>query len=124
MKLSDTCRKQLEEAETRVEIADEARGRCACRTAPFEQSMTLAEYMARAAEGCRGGARPLGAGARARIPPTIHRAMRYSLFAGGKRIRPLLAIAAAAVSAADAPSGIESCGLRAGDDPHLLADPR
>lgn len=40
-------------------------------------------------------------------PPTIHRAMRYSLFAGGKRIRPLLAIAAAeAVS--DAPVGIES----------------
>jgi len=28
-------------------------------------------------------------------PPTIHRAMRYSLFAGGKRIRPLLALAAA-----------------------------
>jgi geranylgeranyl diphosphate synthase type II len=40
-------------------------------------------------------------------PPTIHRAMRYSLFAGGKRIRPLLAMAAAeAVS--DAPVGIES----------------
>jgi geranylgeranyl diphosphate synthase type II len=40
-------------------------------------------------------------------PPTIHRAMRYSLFAGGKRIRPLLAIAAAeAVS--DAPVGVES----------------
>jgi len=45
-------------------------------------------------------------------PPTIHRAMRYSLFAGGKRIRPLLAIAAAeAVS--PAPAGIESaaCAL-------------
>ena len=28
-------------------------------------------------------------------PETIHRAMRYSLFAGGKRIRPLLCIAAA-----------------------------
>lgn len=28
-------------------------------------------------------------------PPTIHKAMRYSLFAGGKRIRPALAIAAA-----------------------------
>jgi geranylgeranyl diphosphate synthase, type II len=28
-------------------------------------------------------------------PETIHRAMRYSLFAGGKRIRPLLAMAAA-----------------------------
>jgi geranylgeranyl diphosphate synthase, type II len=45
-------------------------------------------------------------------PSTIHRAMRYSLFAGGKRIRPLLAIAAAeAVSTA--PAGIESaaCAL-------------
>jgi geranylgeranyl diphosphate synthase type II len=45
-------------------------------------------------------------------PATIHRAMRYSLFAGGKRMRPLLAIAAAdAVS--DAPAGIESaaCAL-------------
>src|SRR5438874_9790779 len=40
-------------------------------------------------------------------PATIHRAMRYSLFAGGKRIRPLLAIAAAeAVS--PAPEGIEA----------------
>jgi geranylgeranyl diphosphate synthase type II len=34
--------------------------------------------------------------------------MRYSLFAGGKRIRPLLAIAAAQ-SVSDAPIGIESC---------------
>src|SRR5258708_45763 len=45
--------------------------------------------------------------AEAANPATIHRAMRYSLFAGGKRIRPLFAIAAAdAVS--DAPVGIES----------------
>ena len=29
-------------------------------------------------------------------PATIHRAMRYSLFAGGKRIRPALCLAAAA----------------------------
>ena len=28
-------------------------------------------------------------------PDTIHRAMRYSLFAGGKRIRPILCIEAA-----------------------------
>ncbi len=45
-------------------------------------------------------------------PPVIHRAMRYSLFAGGKRIRPLLAMAAAeAVS--DRPHGIENaaCAL-------------
>ncbi|MGH9583706.1 MAG: polyprenyl synthetase family protein [Bryobacteraceae bacterium] len=39
-------------------------------------------------------------------PASIHRAMRYSLFAGGKRIRPILAIAAArAVS--DSPDSIE-----------------
>ena len=45
-------------------------------------------------------------------PPAIHRAMRYSLFAGGKRIRPLLAMAAAE-AVADAPLGIESaaCAL-------------
>src|ERR1700681_3263257 len=45
-------------------------------------------------------------------PESIHRAMRYSLFAGGKRIRPILCMAAAeAVS--DSPVGIESaaCAL-------------
>src|SRR5215470_9080233 len=45
-------------------------------------------------------------------PAAIHRAMRYSLFAGGKRIRPLLAMAAAeAVS--ENPHGIEdaACAL-------------
>jgi geranylgeranyl diphosphate synthase type II len=36
------------------------------------------------------------------VPPaTIHRAMRYSLFAGGKRIRPLLCLAAAAAVSGD-----------------------
>jgi geranylgeranyl diphosphate synthase type II len=40
-------------------------------------------------------------------PASIHRAMRYSLFAGGKRIRPILAIAAGrAVS--DSPIAIEN----------------
>ena len=45
-------------------------------------------------------------------PALIHRAMRYSLFAGGKRIRPLLAIAAAE-AIADSPTGIENaaCSL-------------
>src|SRR5213592_4854782 len=37
-------------------------------------------------------------------PPTIHKAMRYSLFAGGKRMRPVLALAAA-----------EACGGKAVD---------
>src|SRR5262249_40135331 len=36
-------------------------------------------------------------------PATIHRAVRYSLFAGGKRLRPLLVMAAA--EAVDAPAG-------------------
>ena len=31
----------------------------------------------------------------ARMPETLHRAMRYSVFAGGKRIRPILVIAGA-----------------------------
>lgn len=40
-------------------------------------------------------------------PASIHRAMRYSLFAGGKRIRPILAMAAArAVSGS--PEGVAS----------------
>jgi geranylgeranyl diphosphate synthase, type II len=39
-------------------------------------------------------------------PETIHKAMRYSLFAGGKRIRPLLAMAAAS-AVADVPTGVE-----------------
>ena len=33
-------------------------------------------------------------------PPTIHKAMRYSIFAGGKRIRPVLCLAACEAVAA------------------------
>ncbi|HTR35990.1 MAG TPA: farnesyl diphosphate synthase [Bryobacteraceae bacterium] len=41
------------------------------------------------------------------LPESIHKAMRYSLFAGGKRVRPILCMAAAeAVS--DSPTGIEA----------------
>lgn len=45
-------------------------------------------------------------------PATIHRAMRYSLFAGGKRIRPILCMAAAE-TVSDDPAGIEdaACSL-------------
>ncbi|HEY3458996.1 MAG TPA: farnesyl diphosphate synthase [Bryobacteraceae bacterium] len=45
-------------------------------------------------------------------PESIHRAMRYSLFAGGKRIRPILAIAAARTIGGDT-TGIENaaCAL-------------
>jgi geranylgeranyl diphosphate synthase type II len=45
-------------------------------------------------------------------PQTIHRAMRYSLFAGGKRIRPILCISAAAAVSDDAPGAVEAgCAL-------------
>lgn len=45
-------------------------------------------------------------------PEAIHKAMRYSLFAGGKRIRPVLAISAA-YALADVPAGVENaaCAL-------------
>lgn len=46
------------------------------------------------------------------LPETIHRAMRYSLFAGGKRIRPILCLQAAAAVIDDAPGAIEAaCSL-------------
>lgn len=41
-------------------------------------------------------------------PPSIHRAMRYSLFAGGKRIRPILCIEAAR-AAGDASDRVVPC---------------
>jgi geranylgeranyl diphosphate synthase type II len=69
--------------------------------------MTLAEYVthqqARADDALQRWVPP-----ESRQPESIHKAMRYSLFAGGKRIRPILCMAAAeAVS--DSPVGIESC---------------
>ena len=42
-----------------------------------------------------------------RAPSTIHRAMRYSLFAGGKRIRPVLAMAACEAIVEGGMDGIE-----------------
>ena len=45
-------------------------------------------------------------------PATIHRAMRYSLFAGGKRIRPILCLQGAAAVADDVPGALEAgCAL-------------
>src|SRR5881227_3037484 len=41
-------------------------------------------------------------------PETIHRAMRYSLFAGGKRIRPILCMEAAR-AVAGGPDGVAAC---------------
>src|SRR5580700_5222180 len=68
--------------------------------------MTLADYMS-AQQKTVDAALERWVPAETENPATIHRAMRYSLFAGGKRVRPLLAIASAE-AVADAPAGIES----------------
>jgi geranylgeranyl diphosphate synthase, type II len=43
-------------------------------------------------------------------PVSIHRAMRHSVFAGGKRLRPVLCMEAAAMIAGELPPGIEELG--------------
>lgn len=43
-------------------------------------------------------------------PATIHRAMRHSVFAGGKRIRPILCMEAGRLTACELPEGIEDLG--------------
>jgi geranylgeranyl diphosphate synthase type II len=50
--------------------------------------------------------------AEATEPATIHKAVRYSLFAGGKRIRPILCMQAAAAVRDDAPGAVDAaCSL-------------
>lgn len=45
-------------------------------------------------------------------PPSIHRAMRYSVFAGGKRLRPVLCVEAARMFAEDVTPAIDlGCAL-------------
>lgn len=44
------------------------------------------------------------------VPSSIHAAMRHSTFAGGKRLRPLLAYQAAATIGGSVPKGIEKLG--------------
>ena len=44
------------------------------------------------------------------VPASIHAAMRHSVFAGGKRLRPVLAMQAGATIAGTLPAGIERLG--------------
>ena len=44
------------------------------------------------------------------VPASIHAAMRHSTFAGGKRLRPVLAMQAAVTIAGELPRGIERLG--------------
>ena len=43
-------------------------------------------------------------------PTSIHKAMRHSVFAGGKRLRPVLAMEAARMMAGSLPRGVEELG--------------
>ncbi len=43
-------------------------------------------------------------------PPSIHAAMRHSVFAGGKRLRPILCMEAGKMAAGTMPAGIEDLG--------------
>src|ERR1700761_4559709 len=43
-------------------------------------------------------------------PVSIHRAMRHSVFAGGKRLRPVLCMEAARMVAGSVPKGVEELG--------------
>jgi len=43
-------------------------------------------------------------------PVSIHKAMRHSVFAGGKRLRPILCMEAGRMIAGSFPSGIEELG--------------
>ncbi len=44
------------------------------------------------------------------LPHSIHRAMRHSVFAGGKRLRPILCMEAARMVAGELPAGIADLG--------------
>lgn len=45
-------------------------------------------------------------------PPTIHQAMRYSVFAGGKRLRPMLCLEASRIFSADVSAALDAgCAL-------------
>jgi geranylgeranyl diphosphate synthase, type II len=46
----------------------------------------------------------------AQYPSSIHQAMRHSVFAGGKRLRPILCMEAAQVVAGCVPTGVEQLG--------------
>ena len=48
--------------------------------------------------------------AAAQYPTSIHQAMRHSVFAGGKRLRPILCMESARMVAGDVPHGVDELG--------------
>ena len=56
-------------------------------------------------------------------PKTIHKAMRYSIFAGGKRLRPILCLAAGECCGGEVSAALP-LGMRHRVYPYILADSR
>src|SRR3974377_1849899 len=48
------------------------------------------------------------------FPPSIHQAMRHSVFAGGKRLRPILCMEAARMIAGSLPDSVDELGAALG----------
>ena len=114
IRLSRLCHGKLEEAEGKIEmLMKDARGEPVLDAQGQPRTKPLARPGTRRAGERRGAAAGLDASAAMEalrqavdealdraLPPesawpaTIHRAVRYSLFAGGKRIRPVLVLAA------------------------------
>ena len=56
-------------------------------------------------------------------PPSIHQAMRHSVFAGGKRLRPILCLESGRLFGGDE-AALLRAGLRSGDDSYLFTHSR
>ena len=112
MQLSRFCHARLEEAERRIEILNE-RGELKPAPAAFGPTTPSATEISSAPARTTWDAEVLGVSlARAQVDEALERhlprppacpaivsdAMRYSVFAGGKRLRPMLALAADAVA--------------------------
>ena len=59
-----------------------------------------------------------------RIPKRLCEAMRYSLLAGGKRIRPVLLLATCEMLGGDIRQARGALRLRVGNDSHVFTDSR
>ena len=103
---------------------DAVRGRRATSPRPEAAAPASAAELDDAAAAGRGRARRAPCPPEDAWPATIHRAVRYSLFAGGKRIRPAAGAGRGRGGGRRATTTLHAPGLRGGDDPHLQPHPR
>ena len=138
VQLSRFCHAKLEAAERRIEILNERGEVRAGAGVARPRSRRHGIAVSVTAESLEPGSRHDATRSSGRwsaifragggVPPGLNAAMRYSLLAGGKRLRPMLVLAAAEACGArvglapeDAGSAGDAGGLRDRVDPHLLA---